>query len=255
LIEQLNRGLDNRLIVVSAPAGYGKTTLISNWLTQCPYPAAWLTLDAGEEDLARLLTYLVPALRQIHPKAGEDLLANLHTRRPSSSNKLATLLINDLAELPDRFILVLDDYHTIKSQPVHDFLAFLIDHQPPNMCLVILTRADPPLPLVRLRARGQLVEVRQGDLSFSLSETSEFISQTMSLELNLSNWLSWITVPRAGCRYTACGALDAQRPGYLVLHRSPFGRARTHCRLLDRGGVGPTATTHRILPVADIDPG
>jgi LuxR family transcriptional regulator, maltose regulon positive regulatory protein len=191
LLSILDEGLrpDCRLTLICAPAGYGKTILLDDWLHRLlqdpssPVQSAWLTLDPGDGDLARFLAYLVAALRQIQPGVGEGMLAALQTPRPPGGQELATWLINDLAEISGRFVLVLDDYHAISAQPVHDFVAFLVDHQPPHMCLVLVTRHDPPLPLARLRARGQLVELRQSDLCFTLEETAAFIHDVMGLQL------------------------------------------------------------------------
>jgi LuxR family maltose regulon positive regulatory protein len=198
----LNEGLRQSclLTLVCAPAGYGKTTLVSKWLqdicdaqTAESNPpqeqssrirSAWLTVDQGDDDLGRFLAYLVAALQQIQPEVGVGLLANFPATRPPSPPTLATWLINDLVTILSRFVLVVDDYHTITAQPVHDFLAFLIDHQPSQMCLVIVSRADPPLPVARLRARGQLVELRQDELCFTLAESAKFINDVIGLNLN-----------------------------------------------------------------------
>jgi len=201
LLQKLNAGLRqvNRLSLISAPAGYGKTTLISEWLhtineiapietvdaeePAAPICTAWLTLDPGDDDLARFVAYLVASLQQIQPGVGEGALAALRTPKPGSPVMLATLLVNDLLEIPGPFVLVLDDYHTITALPIHDFLSCLIDHQPSQMCLVLGSRADPPLPLPRLRARGQLVEIRQDDLTFNRNEAAEFLNSVMGLSL------------------------------------------------------------------------
>ena len=127
---------------------------------------AWLTCEQGDGDLARFLSYLVAALRQVDARIGEGVLATFHAAKLPAPEMLATLLINDLAEVPERLVLVLDDFHTIASQPVHDFLTFLVEHQPPGMCLVLVTRADPALPLASWRGRGQLEEIRQNELAF-----------------------------------------------------------------------------------------
>ncbi len=201
LLQKLDDGLwqGKRLILVCAPAGYGKTTLVAGWLNQpgrtSPGPsavpnadqasirAAWLTLDQEDNDLPRFLSYLVAALRQASPGLGEGLLSTFHASRPPKPEALATILINELAEIQDRFALVLDDLHAITAQPIYDFLTFLIDHQPANLCLIIVTRADPPLPLSRLRARGQVDEIRLSELSFSLEESTEFLNQEIGAAL------------------------------------------------------------------------
>lgn len=199
LLQKLNDGfqLGRRLMLICAPAGYGKTTLVCEWVSQIggsgnaagsnpepPAPrVAWLTCDPEDNDLARYLTYLVAALRQVHPGLGEGLLSSFHASKSPAPNALATLLINDLAEISGRLILVLDDVHTLSAQPIHDFLTFLIEHQPPRVCLVLVTRADPALPLARWRGRGQLDEIRQNELAFTQSESSEFLKQTMGVTL------------------------------------------------------------------------
>jgi LuxR family maltose regulon positive regulatory protein len=202
LVQKLNAGLrqGKRLILVCAPAGYGKTTLVGEWVNQntpnslanpsdlkaveTSIRVAWLTCDQEDDDLARFLSYLIAALRQVNPPMGEGLLATFHASKPPTPQTLATLLINDLAEIPDHLVLVLDDFHTITSQPIHEFLTFLIEHQPPRMCLVLITRADPALPLARLRGRGQLDEIRQNELSFTPEESAEFLNRTMGVALS-----------------------------------------------------------------------
>ena len=176
------------LILVCGPAGYGKTTLVSQWLHASPHvhpeQVAWLTLDPADDDLPRFLAYLIAALQRLHPGFGEAVLNMLHTHKPQPPAVLATLLINELSELPVRLLLVLDDYHLITSQPVQSFIGFLVDHQPPQLCLLLLTRSDPPLPMARLRARRQLVELRQDALCFLPAEVAEFADQVMHLDLS-----------------------------------------------------------------------
>lgn len=182
-----------RFLLVSAPAGYGKTTLVSQWVNQLansperlvdpPVRVAWLTCDAEDGDLARFVSYWVAALRQANLPVGEGVMLSLQATKPPAPETLAILLVNELANRPERSLLVLDDLHTLESQPVLDFLAFFIEHQPPQFCLVVVTRADPGLPLARLRGRGQMDEVRQNDLAFSLEESAEFLGATVSTAL------------------------------------------------------------------------
>src|SRR3972149_9579913 len=154
LIEQLNEGLQRKLTLISAPAGFGKTTLVSEWVAVCERPVAWLSLDEGDNDPARFLAYLVSALQTIDVNIGKDLLGVLHTPQPQSpsTESLLTELLNEISTIPNNFVLVLDDYHVIDSKPVDEALTFLVEHQPPQMHLVIASREDPPLPLARLRA-------------------------------------------------------------------------------------------------------
>ncbi|MBP1611032.1 MAG: ATP-dependent transcriptional regulator, MalT-like, LuxR family, partial [Acidobacteria bacterium] len=184
LIERLNEGLHCKLTLISAPAGFGKTTLVSEWAAGCKQPVAWLSLDEGDNDPARFLAYFVTALQTIVPKIGAGLLEALKNPQLPSIDHLLTNLLNEIAAVPDNFVLVLDDYHVIDSKPVDLALTFLVEHLPPQMHLVITTREDPSLPLARLRARDQLTELRAADLRFTPSEAADFLNQTMGLNLS-----------------------------------------------------------------------
>jgi LuxR family maltose regulon positive regulatory protein len=190
LIERMNDGLQRKLTLVSAPAGFGKTTLVSDWLRHLDVPAAWLSLDEADNDPVRFLTYYVAALQtidvQLTPasKIGEEVLGMLQSPQPPPTETILTTLLNEIAALPARIVLILDDYHLIEAQPIHDALIFLLEHLPPQMHLVIATREDPPLSLARLRARGQLIELRAADLRFTTAETAEFLNQMMGLNLS-----------------------------------------------------------------------
>ena len=189
LMAQLDATLDagHRLTLVSAPAGFGKTTALSDWLAHLDQPeshnrVAWLSLDDGDNDLTRLLTHLVAALQSVGLDVDTTLLESPHTA------SAMTALVNDVTlagELTSRqqWILVLDDYHAIGSSEVHEAVTFLLDHLPDHLHLVMATRSDPPLPLARLRSRGQLTEVRAADLRFTTSEAREFLNQAMGLGL------------------------------------------------------------------------
>jgi LuxR family maltose regulon positive regulatory protein len=186
LIEQLNEGLSEgrKLTLISAPAGFGKTTLVSEWLTGCGSPAAWLSLDERDNDPARFISYLIKALQTIQEGIGKGLLAALQSPEPLQIETILTTLINEISTIPENFLLVLDDYHAIDSQPVDQSLIFFIEHQPPRMHLLIATREDPDLPLARLRALGQCTELRESDLRFTSEEASEFLSKVMGLDLS-----------------------------------------------------------------------
>ena len=185
LIERLNEGLFRRkLTLISAPAGFGKTTLVSEWVAGCERPVAWLSLDEGDNDPTRFLTYLVAALQTIAAKIGAGVLAVLQSPQPPPIESILTALLNEIATIPDHFILVLDDYHVIDSKPIDHALTFLLEHLPPQMHLVITTREDPQLPLARLRARGQLTELRAADLRFTPAEAADFLNQVMGLNLS-----------------------------------------------------------------------
>src|SRR2546426_6961686 len=184
LLEMLNEGLHRNLTLISAPAGFGKTTLVSEWVEGIERPTAWLSLDEGENDPARFLAYLVAALQTITANIGEGVLGMLQSSQPPPTEAILTALLNEITTLPDHFVLVLDDYHVIDAKPVDLALTYLVEHLPPQMHLVIATREDPQLPLARLRARSHLTELRAADLRFAASEASAFLSQVMGLSLS-----------------------------------------------------------------------
>ena len=183
LIDLLNGGLDRALILVSAPAGYGKTTLVGSWLKETGIPSAWLSLDDGDNDPIRFMQYLLAALAPLAPGIQDDLSGMLRGTQPAHENVI-NLLANELASFSGPFVLVLDDFHLIRSEPVLKILSYLLDHLPPQMHLAVLTRADPPLPLSRLRARGQLLDIRLEQLRFTPAEIAAFLNEVMGLTLS-----------------------------------------------------------------------
>ncbi len=210
LIERLNEAprFGRKLTLISAPAGFGKTTLVSSWLENLQFTSdglrpnaategqivnpkskivnqiAWLSLDESDNDPTRFLTYLVAALQTIGPDIGKAVLSLLQSPQPPPAESILTALLNDIIALPDNFILVLDDYHVIETKAVDTALTFLLEHLPPQMHLVIATREDPPLPLARYRVRGQLTELRAADLRFTPAEAAGFLNQIMGLNLS-----------------------------------------------------------------------
>src|SRR5687768_2363695 len=187
LLERLDKGLSegSKLSLISAPAGFGKTTLVSEWLASGKRPTAWLSLDEGDSDPTRFLIYLVSALQTIAPKLGEgamEILQASQSQPPTEAILIA--LLNEITTVPNPFLLVLDDYHVIDSRAVDQALTFFVEHLPPRMHLVITTREDPALPIPRLRARRQLTELRAADLRFTSSEAAEFLDQVMGLHLS-----------------------------------------------------------------------
>ncbi len=154
LTERLNEGLHRKLTLISAPAGFGKTTLLGEWVAGCERPAAWLSLDEADNDPTRFLAYLVAALQTIAPNIGEGVLGVLQSPQPPPTESILTTLLNEIATIEDDLVLVLDDYHVIDARAVDDALAFLLEHLPPRMHLVIATREDPHLPLARLTRPG-----------------------------------------------------------------------------------------------------
>ena len=179
----LDEGLLASLTLVSAPAGFGKTTLLAEWLRTQPHASGWLSLDAADNDPARFLSYVIAALHQPMPGVGGHLVAQLRSPKPPSVESAVTSLINEVASAPYSLVLVLDDYHVITSTTVNAALTLLLDNAPPNLHLVISTRSDPPIPLARLRSRGQVVEIRTDDLRFTRDEAAAFLGQTMGLAL------------------------------------------------------------------------
>ena len=183
LIERLDEGLRRKLTLISTPAGFGKTTVLSEWIAAYKGPAAWLSLDEGDRDSARFWLHFIAALRTLAASIGTKEMGALQSPQPPSIEAILTSLLNQVVSLPDDFIIVLDDYHMVDSKQIDAALAFLIEKLPPQMHLVIATREDPDLPLARLRARDQLTELRVKDLRFSESEAAEFLNQTMGLRL------------------------------------------------------------------------
>src|SRR5437763_12685279 len=184
LIERLNEGLQRKLTLISAPAGFGKTTLVSEWVEGIERPSAWLSLDEGDNDPARFLMYLVAALQTIAATIGQGVLGVLQSPQPPPPEAMLTALLNDITALSDQFVLVLDDYHVLEAKAVDQALTFLLEHLPPQMHLVIATREDPPLPLARLRARDQMIELRITDLRFTHAEAAAFLNRVMGLNLS-----------------------------------------------------------------------
>src|SRR5690348_10234895 len=178
LLARLDEGLGRGLILVCGPAGYGKTVLLADWARRGEVPAAWLSLDAADNDPARFWHHAVAALDRARPGTGDRVAPLLGPPAPSSFQGLVTALINDLAA--DQALLILDDYHLISARQVHESLAFLVEHRPAGICVVLASRSDPPLPLARLRARGQLTEIRAADLRFTPAEAGELLQHAAS---------------------------------------------------------------------------
>ena len=189
LSERLSRGADSALTLVSAPAGFGKTTLLAEWLAAAPADGravAWLSLDQRDNDPAVFWTYLVAALKTAAPGVDASALSLLQPPQPPSEAGLITLL-NDLDAVSNDVVLVLDDYHVIDARDVQDGMAFLLEHLPPQIHLVIGSRADPALPLARLRGRGELVEIRAADLRFTPGEAAAYLNEVMGLVLTAAD--------------------------------------------------------------------
>jgi LuxR family maltose regulon positive regulatory protein len=202
LNDRLSRGVESALTLVSAPAGFGKTTLLAEWLADARahgYSAAWLSLDQRDNDPVLFCTYLVAALRSVEPGIGDDALSLLQSPSPVIEAVLGTLL-NDLSVISNDVVMVLDDYHCIEARAVHDGMAFLLERLPPQVHLLIATRADPPLQLARWRGRGELLEIRAADLRFTTDEAAAYLNGATGLELTAQDVVAlerrtegWIT--------------------------------------------------------------
>lgn len=184
LTERLQASSNQKLTLLSAPAGFGKTSLVGEWINQSERPVAWVSLDAGDNDPARFWSYFIAALQTLQNDLGNDALAMLQSPEPAPLTVSLTHLINDIAAFPGSFSLVLDDYQAIHARPIHESLFFFIEHMPAQMHMVILSRSDPTLPLARLRARNQLHEIHSDILQFTMEEAREFLKRVMKLDLS-----------------------------------------------------------------------
>ena len=185
LMDRLDAGLHRKLTLVSASAGFGKTTLLGEWAGGCDCPVSWLSLDEGDNDPVRFTHYLIAALQQVDEEIGLAVSSFLRTPQLPSPDSLITALINDIAAATGPFFLVLDDYHAIHADWIHEAVEFLIEHMPPQMHLVLATRHDPPLSLPRLRVRDQLIELREDDLRFTADEATAFLNRALGLSLDV----------------------------------------------------------------------
>jgi LuxR family maltose regulon positive regulatory protein len=186
LVHLLDRGANQKLTLISAPAGFGKTTLLTAWIAKQTLPSAWFSFDENDNDPIKFIRYLIASLQTIHPHIGTAIAASLQTQPTEafSPNRTLTPLLNDIHELPEQFALILEDYHKIETPEIHKALEFLIEHLPAQLHLIIATRTDPPLPLARLRSQGELREIRVSDLRFTLDEAVEFFRAVYQVDLS-----------------------------------------------------------------------
>ena len=185
LIAQINKGLDKALILISAPAGYGKTTLVRSWLHENNTPSAWISLDEDDNDPIHFLQYLLTALQQVIPAIQVEMLSTL--RGSASFVSLLSTMINEISKHTAPFVLVFDDFHVLHAQPVLDFLTSLIEHAPSSMHVILISRTDPLLPLSHLRVRNEIVEIRAVQLRFTGDEIDTFLRKVMTLELSIAD--------------------------------------------------------------------
>ncbi len=231
LQEQVLQGLSGPLTLITAPAGFGKTTLVASCITGCGIPVAWLSLDKDDSQAGRFLTYLIAALQEVDNRIGNDAVQLMAGIQQAPSESILTSIINDLDKVNTKIALVLDDYHLVTSQAVHEEVAFLLEHCPNTFHLLIATRSDPPLPLARLRARGQTVELRAADLRFTPDEAVQFLNDVMGLHLDAGlvavldeRTEGWI----AGLQMAALSMRDREDiPGFIQ------GFSGTHRYILD----------------------
>jgi len=206
LYEKLNLGLSRKLILISAPAGFGKTTLVSNWINQNKIPAAWFSIDLGDNDPAEFLNYIISGIQSIHKAFGNVAQQLLNSSSKPSGESIAGMLINEIITINQNFVLVLDDFHLVESSEILKLTAYLLEHIPDNIHIVILTRYDPALAISRLRSQHQLVELRSSDLSFSASDISILFNKKLKLGLSIDDVYSLETKTEgwiAGLQLTA----------------------------------------------------
>lgn len=186
LVQRLNEGLKagRQLTLVSAPAGFGKTTCVSEWLSGLDLPVAWLSLDPSDDDPGRFFTYLLAALQTVDESLGREIEGLLRAGQLPTGEIISATLVNDLLAYPGRFVLVLDDVHVIQERFILQVLEKLVANLPPALHLVLLTREDPALPLARLRANNQMTEIRAAELRFTPAEATRFLNEVMGLCLS-----------------------------------------------------------------------
>ena len=226
LVDRLRIGPEVRLVLVSAPPGFGKSTLIGQWIEGALPPGtrtAWLSLDPSDDEPAIFWTYVVAAVAAVAPDAAAGAGAALE-QDPGRPDRVMAALLNGLAGLDTELVLVLDDLHVIGRRDIHDSLAFLLDHLPAGARLAILTRSDPPLPLARMRARGEMVELRAADLRFTQDEAATYLNERMGLALGGAD---------GGHAGVAHRGLDRGAPAGGTLHAWPRGHDGLH-RLVRR---------------------
>ena len=184
LDKRMSEGFERKLTLISAPAGFGKTTLLVDWIHRHKIPTAWFSVDKGDNDPLHFLAYVIMGLQSLETATGEAALKMLQSPQPPPVEPILINLLNDVSLISKDFVLILDDYHLVDTSPIHDMIAFLLENLPEQMHLILATRSDPPLPLARIRSQNLLTELRAADLSFTDEETNDLFSQSLGLQLS-----------------------------------------------------------------------
>ncbi|MCU0521823.1 MAG: LuxR C-terminal-related transcriptional regulator [Anaerolineae bacterium] len=235
LLDRLDAALARRLTLVCAPAGYGKTTLLAQWVRRCQVPVGWVTLDSSDSDLSQFMRYFQAALRSVDPEVGRTTTEAFQALRPASGAGIWAPLVNAIAASGRPFVVVLDDYHEVVEPAVHQAVEYLVEHIPGTLHLIIASRADPPLALARLRARGHLTELRLHDLRFTAEEIADFLSNVMGLDLSVQDVAALEARTEGWIASLQMAALSLQMHSPDRAARSEFVRAFTgsHRFILD----------------------
>ena len=242
--------------LVSGPAGFGKTTLLSEFIEQYRQPVAWLTLDGADNDPIRFWTHFIAACQSLEAGVGEAALGLFRSTQPAPEDAVPTILINDLAGREHKLVLVLDDYHVIQNPAIHSAVSFLLDHLPDNLHIIFSTRIDPPWPLARFRARSQLIEIRAADLRFTEAEAADFLSRTMELNLSQMEIASISTRTEGWIAGLQLAALSMRgRERYRQFRQGVYRQPCLRGRLPGRGSAAAPVGGNAGIPAADLHPG
>lgn len=187
LYEKLNIGLTRKLILISAPAGFGKTTIVSDWIEQNKIPSAWYSIDKADNDPVEFLNYVIAGIQSIHSTFGQSIITLLNSPSKPSIQSIVSLLINDILHIEKNFLLIFDDFHLIANRDILEIVIFILEHIPCNIHIVILTRSDPALSISRLRSQQQLLEIRTTDLSFSANDISILFNKKLKVKLSIED--------------------------------------------------------------------
>ena len=256
LYERLDEGLTRKLTLVSAPTGFGKSTLVTGWLSERDQPAAWLSLDQGDNDPVRFWTYLIAAIQTIHQEMGVEARQIVSAPQLRSTEPVAISLINDISQLAHDLIVVLDDYHIIEAGQVHAGLSYLLEHQPPNLHIILITRVDPSISLARLRAHSQLIEIRAEDLQFSTEEAATLFNEKMGLNLKPEQIEALNTHTESWVVGLQLAALSLKgQPSYDTFIEAVHRGTPVHPGLPYRRSPGYAARCAAWVPAAHVNPG